>query len=434
MNFATGFIGKNKEGLEYEVIDGKRKHYIKIRFKVDGAEVITTNNYLQKGLPLHPKLNKYFIGKKFKDRDGNEFELIEKVYSTGWNIRFLKDNVEIISDIQTIKNGRVRHPDTFIKVGDKFKVSSGQVTVTKVTSAIDVDVVFDDGNFTKTSSADLRKGIVGHPSSGLHIGQKFKTNSGWEGEVIDYTSCYEVGVKWQDGSIEYHPAGHIKNGGIKPLLQPSVADVGYVGIGRFSSRLKKSGVNAPEEIYGYWQRMIVRCFNPNEIIKNTGRRYIFVNVHKDWHNFQNFAEWAIHQPNWNLGHELDKDLLGTGYEYSSENCTFLPATINSFLSERWSKEVHDLPIGVQYLKPGTSGAKVGYVSRCHTDKGREYLGYFDDPMDAYFAYKKAKEAYARVLADKFKTVITPIAYEKLKTFELTKVYCEPPHRCSSLLK
>lgn len=82
-----------------------------------------------------------------------------------------------------------------------------------------------------------------------------------------------------------------------------------------------------------------------------------------------------------------------------------------------------------YFKP-----KVGYVSRCHTEKGRQYLGYFDDPMDAYFAYKKAKEEYAKVLADKFRNVITPVAYEKLKTFELTKVYCEPPHNCSSLLK
>lgn len=191
---------------------------------------------------------------------------------------------------------------------------------------------------------------------------------------------------------------------------------------------------APEEIYAYWHRMIGRCFNPNEIIKNTGRRYIFVNVHKDWHNFQNFAEWAIQQPNWNMSHELDKDLFGTGYEYSPDNCTFLPADINVFLAENWSKQVHNLPIGVQYLKPGTTGAKVGYVSRCHTDKGREYLGYFDHPMDAYFAYKQAKESYARILAEKFKPVITAAAYEKLKAFELTKVYSEAPHVCSSLLK
>lgn len=433
MDFTTGFVGTNKEGLEYEIIDAKRMHSIRIRFKLDNAEVTTTNTYLKQGLPLHPTLNKYFVGKQYKDRDGNDFILHERLsYDSGWRIKFLKDNIEIDCDTRTIKEGKVRHPNTFVKVGDRFKVYTGEVTVTKVTSAIDINVIFDDGNVTNTTARDLRKGVVGHPMSGFHIGQKFKTNSGWEGEIIKYNSCHDVVVKWQDGSTESHPAGHIKNGGIKPVMQPSVADIGYVGYGKFSSRSKKNGISAPEEIYAYWQRMLVRCFNPNEIIKNSGRRYIFVNVHKDWHNFQNFAEWAIQQPNWNIGHELDKDLLGTGYEYSSENCTFLPADVNVFLAENWSKQVHDLPIGVQYLKPGTIGAKVGYVSRCHTDKGREYLGYFDDPMDAYFAYKQAKEQYARVLAEKFKPVITSVAYEKLKSFELTKVYSEAPHTCSSL--
>lgn len=268
--------------------------------------------------------------------------------------------------------------------------------------------------------------------SGLHIGQQLITNSGWKYTIEKYVSPYEVHCRMQDNSIEIVWADNAKSGCFKPCNQPSVVDVGYIGQGRFSNLMKKEGEKAPEEIYAYWHRMIGRCFNPKEIIKNTGRRYIFVNVHKDWHNFQNFAEWAIQQPNWNLGHELDKDLLGTGYEYSSENCTFLPADVNAFLAENWSKHVHDLPIGVNYLKPGTIGAKVGYVSRCHTDKGREYLGYFDDPMDAYFAYKQAKEQYAKVLAEKFKPVITDAAYEKLKSFELTKVYSEAPYTCSSL--
>lgn len=433
MDFITGFVGVNKEGLEYDVIDGSRKHYIKVRFKIDNAEVVTTNLYLSKGLPLHPTLNKFFIGKRHKDRDGNEFELVEKAYTTGWKIRFLKDNVEIVTDINTIKKSKVRHPNTYVKVGDKFEVSNGSVTVTKVVSATDIDVVFDDGNFTITTASDLRKGIVGHPMSGLHIGQKFKTKSGWVGEVAEYKSCYDVGVKWQDGSVEYHPASSIKSGNIKPLLQPSVAGVGYIGVGRFSSKLKKTGVDTPEEIYAYWQRMLVRCFNPNEVVKKPNRSYLFVAVHKDWYNFQNFAEWAISQPNWDCGHELDKDLLGDGYEYSSENCTFLPSEINIFLSEKWVKQLHDLPIGVNYLKPATSGAKTGYVSRCNNENGREYLGYFDDPMDAYRAYKNAKEKYARFLAEKFKSVITEAAYEKLKNFELTKVYSEPSFICSSLL-
>ena len=98
----------------------------------------------------------------------------------------------------------------------------------------------------------------------------------------------------------------------------------------------------------------------------------------------------FYQTNWNLGHDLDKDLLGDGTEYNPENCTFLPKDVNIFLAENWSKDKHDLPIGVQYIQPATKGSKEGYVARCHTDKGREYLGYFNDPMSAYFAYKIKK--------------------------------------------
>lgn len=68
MEFTTGFNGTNKEGLDYEVVDGSRKHHIKIQFKLDGSEVTTTNIYLKRGLPLHPTFNKFFAGKKCKGK------------------------------------------------------------------------------------------------------------------------------------------------------------------------------------------------------------------------------------------------------------------------------------------------------------------------------------------------------------------------------
>lgn len=143
-----------------------------------------------------------------------------------------------------------------------------------------------------TASA-VRAGSVGHPTSGLTMGQEFTTNSGWNGKVKQYKSCYEVQVEWQDGSTSWHDASDIKGGSIKPLYQPSVAGVGYYGEGRFSNGLKKVGETPPEEIYAYWTRMLHRCYNPEEILKNRGRWYVYVEIHKDWFNFQNFAEWAI---------------------------------------------------------------------------------------------------------------------------------------------
>lgn len=434
--FTVGQKGVNKQGLSYEIIEAKLAKKIKIRFEIDNTEVVTTRYYLKNGLPIHPTYGKWKSGDVFTDKNNLDFELISRVGNSKWKIRYLKDGAECERETSSIKDKFGTHPiDNKVLVGQVYNTRHGSVTVLKINSSIDVDIQFEDGTLHKVQSSQLRLGnAIGHPTSGLTVGQKLTTNSGWKYTIEKYVSPYEVHCRMQDGSIEIIWADSAKTGSFKPCNQPSVVDIGYIGQGRFSNLMKKEGEKAPDEVYAYWHRMIGRCFNPNEIIKNTGRRYIFVNVHKDWHNFQNFAEWAIQQPNWNMGHELDKDLFGTGYDYSSENCTFLPADINAFLAENWSKQVHDLPIGVQYIKPATTGAKEGYVSRCHTDKGREYLGYFDDPMDAYFAYKLAKEAYAKVLAEKFKDVITIAAYEKLKTFELTKIYSEPPHVCSSLLK
>lgn len=432
MDFCTGYVGKNKEGLYYKVIDGSISKRTKIKFLIDGTELVTTKAYLKAGLPTHPTVNKLVKGKVFNDRDGNEFELLEKVKDATWRIRFLKDGAECIRENKAIKSGRVKHPTDGIPViGETYKVKRGIVKVIDFVNSNNVKVEFEDGVQTITSSSELRRGYVAHPYSDLFIGQKFKTNSGWNGEVIEYESPYKVLVKWQDGSTEYHPAAHIKNGGIKPLYQPSVAGVGYFGEGRFSSELKKNKEYAPKEILAYWTRMLNRCFNPKEVMKDTSRNYIFVSVHKDWFCFQNFAEWAIAQPNWNMGFDLDKDLIGDSLEYAPEKCTFLPSDVNSFLSEQWSKTTHDLPVGVQYIKPATSGAKEGYVARCHTENGREYLGYFDDPDTAHQVYKERKEAYAKYLAEKYKEVITKQAYTNLINYNVPRYFSKETFTCSS---
>lgn len=432
MEFITGYRGVNKQGLGYEVVDGRIAKKTKIRFDIDGEEVITTRHYLRNGLPVHPSYGKMKLGDTFCDRKGYLFQLVEKVSGSSWKIKWVKDGVETVREAQSIRAGSVSHPvDGKVEEDQIWHSKHGKIRILKYHSAMEVAIEFEDGVQSTTTAQALRSDNVGHPMSGLHIGQQFVTKSGWKGTVIKYNSCYDVEVMWQDGSVQKHNAGDIKSGAIKPLYQPSVSGVGYYGEGRFSNGLKLVGETPPPEIYNYWVRMLGRCYNPEEIIKNTGRRYIFVNVCKEWFCFQNFAEWAISQPNWNLGHDLDKDLLGDSNEYNSENCTFLPNDINIFLAENWSKDVHDLPIGVQYIKPATVGAKEGYVAICHTNKGREYLGYFNDPIDAYFAYKSKKEEYAKVLAEKFKNVITVDAYHKLKDFKLNTMYSVKPHICGT---
>lgn len=429
--FTIGYRGVNKQGLAYEVVDDRLAKKTKIKFDLDGAVVETTRHYLRNGLPAHPTFGKAKAGDKYRDRKGNEIVLVSNEGLGYWKIRWTKDGAEAVRELSSIKAGSTKHPiDGKIEVGQIWPTTSGQeIEVLEYKSATEVIVRFKDGAVVTTSAHSIRTSNVGHPTSGLFVGQTVKTNSGWLGTVEDYKSCHEVAVKWQDGSTSWHTAGDVKGGTIKPLFQPSVAGVGYYGEGRFTNGLKKIGETPPEEIYAYWQRMLTRCYNPEEIVKNRGRWYVYVEIHKDWFNFQNFAEWAIKQPNWNCKYELDKDLLGTGYEYSPESCTFLPEDVNVFLAETAHKPVHDLPIGVQYIKPATKGAKIGYVARCHIESGRKYLGYFDDPMEAHSVYKNEKEAFARRLAEKYKHTLTNQAYAALSSYKLRYTYAPDISSC-----
>jgi len=417
--YHLGYCGANRENLAYEIVYYKDNKNLVIKFSIDGTEVKTTGAYLTKGLPLHPTHSVPKTGDTFPCKDGDTVELLEYRCAAVCHVKWLSDGTTGFRSIIDLRKGVNKHPHNWkLKVGQVFKVGKGLVTVVAYNSATNVEVKFEDGSITKTTSSALKLGNVGHPSSGLVSGYEFETNSGWKGTVVDYKNCHEVVVKWQDGSTESHPASAILHGGIKPLYQPSVAGIGYFGEGRFVSKAKKGKESAPGVILDYWRRMITRCYNQEEVTKNKNT-YLNVEVCKDWLNFQNFAEWALMQPNWNLKNELDKDLFGNGSLYSPENCTFLPMEVNVFLADQYSRKVHDLPKGVQYIKPGVPNAKVGYVARCHTDKGREYLGYFDTPEQAFAAYKPVKEQYARILAERHKHQMTTAAYEKLMTFTIT---------------
>ena len=252
------------------------------------------------------------------------------------------------------------------------------------------------------------------PKSPVKIGQEIFTKSGWKGIVIEYFAHDNVVVQWQDGSFQRIRTKELQSGSVKPLNQPSVEGIGYFGVGRFVPNSYKHGEKSPPEIYGYWVRMFSRCYNPFELNKPKGISYRDVHISKEFHNYQNFAEWTLEQPNYEKGLSLDKDLLGNGKIYSQETCTFLPLEINTFLSE---KGVGASGRGVNAIIPkaGTN-ATLGYIARVHYKGSREYLGFFGNPEEAFIAYKQRKEEVAKLLAEEYKSKLTSAAYSALLSY------------------
>lgn len=426
--YVVGFKFVNKQGLKAEVVGYRGRKDIDVRFE-DGAVVTTTGSYIKVGLPLHPTFGKVAVGDKFPCGDGDTVEVIEYVSSSKVLIKWLSDGATKWRSISDVRKGLNRHPtkNKYIS-GDVVKTNNcGDVIVKEFNSATDVLVEFSDGETTTTTVSLLKSGYVRHPKLfSNRVGTEFTTNSGWLGKVINWENAHNVLVEWQDGSKSYQTWSEVNSGGIKPLFQPSVAGIGFVGEGKYvpsSYKLCEGKEHADERIYAYWRRMLTRCYNELEQQKPSCRAYIGCTVRDDWHNFQNFAEWAYAKDQaWfcegNKIWELDKDLLVDGNRvYSADTCTFLPPDINIFLSDRdWSEKC---PRGVNYIKPATSGAKEGWIARCHVDGKRLYLGYYDDPMIAFYKYKEVKEQYAKTLAERYKDSLERDAYLKLKEYAVS---------------
>lgn len=136
-------------------------------------------------------------------------------------------------------------------------------------------------------------------------------------------------ISYKNVEIEFLKTGYrtttqcelIRIGNIKDYLSPSVYGVGYIGIGSHKSRVN----NIISYKYSVWASMIQRCYCPKSL--KIHPTYIGCTVCKEWHNFQNFADWF--DKNYTEGFELDKDIIVKGNKwYSPLTCKFVSVTDN----------------------------------------------------------------------------------------------------------
>jgi hypothetical protein len=133
--------------------------------------------------------------------------------------------------------------------------------------------------------------------------------------------------EFEDGAIVEADFTNISKGNVKSPNTPNVCGVGYMGQGKWTSKI--NGVTTKE--YKLWLHMISRCYS--ERIHKKSPTYANVAVCDRWHCFQNFCEdiQLLHgYDNWknNKGYELDKDIICERDKispkiYSPETCMFV---------------------------------------------------------------------------------------------------------------
>ena len=245
------------------------------------------------------------------------------------------------------------------------------------------------------------------------VGNVFKSLNSGDFKVVKYNDARNVEIQFlTTGYRKVAEMKEVKTGSIKDPCLPSVYGVGITGA-RYPTKV--NGVHTKE--YKLWHSMLSRCYN--DTYKKRQPTYEGCEASENFKSYEHFYEWCHKQigfgndGNGNPFH-LDKDLLVKGNKVYSENtCVFLPQEINQVLVKTTASRGEHL-IGVSWNKKDNA-----FVARVAKNKGKqEYLGSFKTEIEAFNAYKTAKELYIKDVANKFKSQIDLRAYEALMKYEV----------------
>ena len=158
--------------------------------------------------------------------------------------------------------------------------------------------------------------------------------------------------------------------------------------------------------YGFWSRMIERCYSVKELQRHP--QYSEITVCDEWSLFSNFYEWSVQ--NHKEGYELDKDLsVINSKQYSPENCAYVPQELNKCLAENTQRRGL-FPLGVWYKqrsKGMINERSKPYIAQFNKIK----IGHFSTSLDAHREWQLSKINHIENLI----AIYTPFVDQKVIT-------------------
>ena len=241
------------------------------------------------------------------------------------------------------------------------------------------------------------------------VGRVCKSKLSGDFKILKYNGYGNVEIQFLKTGYEMVARlGDIKNGSIKDSYLPSVFGAGILGT-KYPSKV--NGVNTKE--YEIWCNMLRRCYSDS--FKKKQPTYEGCEVGDKFKSYEYFYEWCHIQIGFaNKDWQLDKDLLIKGNKvYNESTCVFIPKDINSLLTKSAASRGEYL-IGVSWCN-----TKKAFVARVSRNKGcSEHLGSFNTELEAFHAYKEAKESFVKEQANKWKGKIDERAYEALMNYQV----------------
>ncbi len=186
-----------------------------------------------------------------------------------------------------------------------------------------------------------------------------------------------------------------------------ILGVGFNSGGKYKTRVDGKVAKARTA----WYNMLSRAYCPKYHAVNP--TYIGCSVADEWHDFQDFAEWFENHEYSNHGYQLDKDLLIPNNKvYAPDLCVFVPRQLNTLLLACGAAK-GDLPQGVSFDKQGNK-----FRAQIYIDGKKKNLGRFDTEQEAYNAYKAAKEANVKRMANHWQDRIASDVFNALMLWSL----------------
>ena len=239
------------------------------------------------------------------------------------------------------------------------------------------------------------------------VGKVCRSKLSGDFKILKYNDSGNVEIQFINTGFEtVARLGDIKNGEVKDPYLPSIYGIGVLGT-KYPSRVN----DVLTKEYTLWCDMLRRCYS--DAYKKKHSTYEGCEVSDKFKSYEYFYKWCNNQFGFNnKDWQLDKDLLIKGNKvYSESTCVFIPQEINKVLVKRGALRGEHL-IGVYWNKKAS--AFVARVSR--SKSGSEYLGLFNTELEAFKAYKKAKESFIKEQAEKYKSQIDPRAYNALMSY------------------
>ena len=239
------------------------------------------------------------------------------------------------------------------------------------------------------------------------VGKVCKSKSSGDFKILKYNDRANVEIQFLNTGYEVVVRlDHIKSGKVKDPYSPSVCGVGISGT---KYPITIDGVKTKE--YVLWKGMLQRCYS--DAYQKKYPTYKGCEVSENFKSYEYFYEWCNKQIGFDVkGFDLDKDLLIKGNKVYSENtCIFIPREINTLLVKRKASRGKYL-IGVYWDK-----TKKVFKAQVRKNKGKsERLGSFKTELEAFEAYKQAKEYFIKEQASNWKDQIDERAYNALMNY------------------